>query len=134
MSTVVGDCETSNVTKVRFQQRIPVSMLCDVSCDDDKMQNVGTVAVGVLACWPYLSPVSTFRCMFGHLVSPSPSPQHQPPEDGKCRKKPPSVSCSLHLQPACCACISCLCPAASHVKGWAPGAGQVTTMDNFSQS
>ena len=28
-----------------------VSMLCDVSCDDDKMQNVGTVAVGVLAWW-----------------------------------------------------------------------------------
>ena len=71
----------------RFVSSPPVSMLCDVSCDDDKMQNVGTVAVGVLACWRYLSPVSTFRCMFGHLVSPSPSPQHQPPEDGKCRKK-----------------------------------------------
>ena len=54
-----------------------MSMLCDVSCDDDKMQNVGTVAVGVLAWRRYLSPVSTFRCMFGHLVSPSPSPHHQ---------------------------------------------------------
>ena len=34
-----------------FQQRrpAPVSMLCDVSCDEDKMLNVGTVAVGVLA-------------------------------------------------------------------------------------
>ena len=54
-------------------------MLCDVSCDDDKMQNVGTVAVGVLAWRRHLSPVSTFRCMFGHLVSPSPSTITSPP-------------------------------------------------------